>query len=483
MCTVIIVGSEEELTTGLEWFLQVSRQESVPVHLLVPGTERKTLVELARRRVSESLSTEANKVHASTIVPSVQDVLRYARTVRCTALVMVYRDDDAEFQQRLFEESRASALWIRPSGPPPAAAEEAWAMFRTPSRITATACQRLLGFFPASTLGDSVELASDDLVDEARNTIEAELIGHEQGLVLFDVEHATPHNRIYRVGLSLLKQPVDRSVALVNPGDTLLESLAAKIRHWSDSVAPAMEREERIELAQDLQTGSQPNLEFLGLISASAMLASFGLLQNSASVIIGAMLIAPLMTPILGAGLALTQGNRPLFQSAVWTILLGFFGALGASCLFGWLYLVFHEPTVSPEMWARCRPSPLDFCVGMVGGIAASYARTRSHLSSALAGAAIAAALVPPIATAGLQLAFWQWEETDKGIPIVGPLLLVSVNVLTIMIGSSFVLWARGMRPDRQQAAKERWVPRMLAMLTLLVLLIMIWTLHPFPSV
>jgi hypothetical protein len=155
-----------------------------------------------------------------------------------------------------------------------------------------------------------------------------------------------------------------------------------------------------------------------------------------------------------------------------------------ASTLFGFLVLVFQEQAVTGEMWARCRPSPLDFCVGMVGGIAASYARTRQHLSSALAGAAIAAALVPPISTAGLQIAFqaWTWEETDKGVPIVGPLLLVAVNVLMIMIGSSFVLWARGMRSDRSLSIKDRWTLRMFALLMMLALLILIWVLHPFPE-
>jgi uncharacterized hydrophobic protein (TIGR00271 family) len=243
-----------------------------------------------------------------------------------------------------------------------------------------------------------------------------------------------------------------------------------------------MEREHRIELAQDLQTGSQPNLEFLGLMSASAMLAAFGLLQDSAAVIIGAMLIAPLMTPILGAGLAMSQGNRPLFQSALWTITLGFVGGLSASMGFGWLFWLFQEPQITSEMWARCRPSPLDFCVGLVGGMAASYARTRHHLSSALAGAAIAAALVPPIATAGLQIAFGVWDESKKGVPVVGPLLLVSINVLTIMIGSSFILWARGMRSDRALGLKVKWGLRTFAMLLVLVLLTLIWILHPFPT-
>jgi uncharacterized membrane protein len=188
------------------------------------------------------------------------------------------------------------------------------------------------------------------------------------------------------------------------------------------------------------------------------------------------------MTPIVGAGLALSQGNRPLFQSALWTISLGFIGALTASVLFGWLFLLFQEPQITGEMWARCRPSPLDFCVGLVGGIAASYAQTRRHLSSALAGAAIAAALVPPIATAGLQIAFGVWDKSEKGVPVMGPLLLVSVNVLMIMIGSSFVLWARGMRSDRSLGMQSRWTLRMFALLLVLALMTLIWILHPFPD-
>ena len=174
-----------------------------------------------------------------------------------------------------------------------------------------------------------------------------------------------------------------------------------------------------------------------------------------------------------------------MFKAAWLTIACGFAGALTASVLFGLLVRFLQqvlgielgvEVGSTPEMWARCRPSPLDFCVGMVGGLAASYARTRRHLSSALAGAAIAAALVPPIATAGLQLAFGQWARQSSGeTPIIGPLLLVCVNVLTIMMGSSFILWARGMRADRKLEGKERWAPRMTVVLLLLSLLVLVW--------
>jgi len=102
------------------------------------------------------------------------------------------------------------------------------------------------------------------------------------------------------------------------------------------------------------------------------------------------------------------------------------------------------------------------------------------HDDGALAGAAIAAALVPPIATAGLQIAFGQWQRGPSGeTPVVGPLLLVSVNVLTIMIGSSFILWARGIRSDRKLSVKARWAPRMTALLLLLSLLALVFMALP----
>ncbi len=309
---------------------------------------------------------------------------------------------------------------------------------------------------------------------------------HDAGdLVLFGINETTKSNSVYAAALSLLKGSEPASIALVRSGEGFFHALAWRIKRWASTIAPPMEREERLTLAKDLEAGSKPNLEFVGLISAASMLAAFGLLQDSAAVIIGAMLIAPLMTPILGVGLALTHGNRPLFRAALTTIGLGFVSALVASMLFGWLVWLVHPPEpdrikwITGEMSARCRPSPLDFCVGLVGGLAAAYAQTRTHLSAALAGAAIAAALVPPISTAGLQLAFGFWGRHDQGIMVAGPLLLVTINVLTIMVGASFILWARGMHADRKLDAKERWVPRVILLLFVLITLILLVEIRP----
>ena len=110
--------------------------------------------------------------------------------------------------------------------------------------------------------------------------------------------------------------------------------------------------------------------------------------------------------------------------------------------------------------------------------------RSFENLSAALAGAAIAAALVPPISTAGLQLAFhtWTWDPNPVGVPVLGPILLVLVNVLMIMGGSAFVLWARGMRTDRTLTIQDRWTVRIAAFLFTITLLILTWLLLPITS-
>lgn len=279
-------------------------------------------------------------------------------------------------------------------------------------------------------------------------------------------------------------------VILVRSADSLLTwwirryppLLAAKY-------APQMSRQDRMKLAEDLSTYSRLDFDFVALICAAAFLASFGLVQGSAAVIIGAMLVAPLMTPILGAGLSLAQGNRPLFMNALRTIALGFLAALLTGTFFGLLIrwipnsILEHSDdgiVMTGEMWSRTSPTIIDFLVGLVGGSAAAYARTRNHLSAALAGAAIAAALVPPIATAGLQISFMfqavaPLESGRAGNLIYGPMLLFLANMLTIMIGSSFVLWACGVRGDHPHSIKERWTTRMTLLLMLLTVMVAVW--------
>ncbi len=478
MSVVFIVANEKQLQVGIRWCQRMSARStpSPTIHVVVADSERKTLAEYIKRKLAE-VSDTSLKFRSAIVDNDVRAVLSYARTVKCEKLFMLFHPDESDFQQQLFIESMYPTMWLR-SGPEPNSTGQLICVFKDREQLTDLAAKQMFG----QSFTNALILDSDDESNDAPTAVmtAANVQSVEPGdLLLCGVQGPTKSDRHYATSIALLEQTTPPAVALVHSGDTLMESFAGKLRSWSESIVPLMSREHRVDLANDLQIGSQPNLEYLGLISASSMLAAFGLLQNSAAVIIGAMLIAPLMTPILGAGLALIQGNRPLFKNAMLTISLGFTGTLTASILFGWLYWLIYDPDITSEMWARCRPSPLDFCVGLVGGLAASYARTRTHLSSALAGAAIAAALVPPISTAGLQIAFGYFERSDQGTPVIGPLLLVTINVLTIMVGSSFVLWARGMRIDRSLYLADRWVLRVFALLATLVLLLLTWVVVP----
>ena len=507
MSIIFAVGSEDQLRRGLPWCRRFASESGLPLNVVIVGTDRKVLLKHAETTLrSEPEPKEPNQskqlpqpgtITVHEVAEEAEEVLAVAKRLSGRVLVMVKSTDGIGLQQSVFESSPIVAIWVNAAGEPPTDRSMVHCGLSQTQLITTNVCERFLGLIPSRVLVHEKLVRGDDQ-DHSVACVYESLLGSQLGkedVLCIGVTKPQKSDPAYQLGLKVLDECTDTNVALISDGDSIGESigrnLSSRVRDWVASVAPPMARDERLELVQRLESGSKPNLEFLGLISASSMLAAFGLLQDSAAVIIGAMLIAPLMTPILGVGLSLSLGNRPLFKEALLTILLGFVGALGASVMFGWLVVLTRQSAdsmewVTPEMWSRCRPSPLDFCVGLVGGVAAAYAQTRKHLSSALAGAAIAAALVPPISTAGLQLAFGVWgtvqgENVPAGVmPVLGPLLLVTVNVLTIMVGASFVLWSRGMRTDKTGDVRAKWVPRVVFLLLFLIALILVGTITPY---
>lgn len=475
MSITLLVGSQRQLSLGVPWLEAFAAETGYRIDLLVLGEDHQTLV----RRCESTLRELSDAGRVESVEADAETVIDRLRRGDCRLVVMVDDVDDDRLEEEVFDKVGIKTVWLNGKAPPPESDSHVFAINESLRATAGKISRRLLGLEPAFELDHdrvSAETRTEPLTEElSQRALRLERQRCDQGDLLWVPFGPSPSTEShYAVGRALLTQSVNATVALVSLKESWDRSALSRVRYWASHVAEPMNRESRLELANTLTEGSQPNLEFLGLISAAAMLAAFGLLQNSAAVIIGAMLIAPLMTPIMGAGLSLAHGNRPLFQTSLLSILIGFGGAFVSSFLFGLLVRLVHTPVVTSEMWGRCNPSPLDFCVGLVGGMAASYARTRSHLSSALAGAAIAAALVPPIATAGLQAAFGQWHANEKGWPVFGPLILVGVNVLTIMIGTAFVLYARGLRIE----SGSKWATRMTVSLTTLVLLVLVWMLH-----
>jgi uncharacterized hydrophobic protein (TIGR00271 family) len=177
---------------------------------------------------------------------------------------------------------------------------------------------------------------------------------------------------------------------------------------------PTLEARDRIDLFDRLQVGARWNIDFIMMICLSTAIASLGLIQNSTAVVIGAMVVAPLMTPLIGAGLALVQGNTIFFRDSLKAMAFGIGAALLISLFIG--FLVPMEQ-LTPELLARGAPTIIDLGVAFLSGAAAAYAVARPSLLGALAGVAIAAALVPPLATVGISLTAAEWKVLVSRAP------------------------------------------------------------------
>jgi uncharacterized hydrophobic protein (TIGR00271 family) len=270
------------------------------------------------------------------------------------------------------------------------------------------------------------------------------------------------------------------AVGVFRAGIPLTGRIRRRVDLFLQKHVPQLNRDQRVSLVDRIEASSQRNFDFTTLMCLSTLIAAWGLLQNSTAVVIGAMLIAPLMTPLVGIGLAIVQGNKLLLRTAQWTVLLGFLLAFAIAFLVGtaastMATAVWRWP--SAEMWARGSPSILDLLVAFVSGLAAAYAMGRPNLLSALPGVAIAAALVPPIATSGMALALGEFRLA------VGALTLFLTNIVAIVLATCISLWSVGIRDTHEYGTKQRWSPRIAVGLSLLAVALAVFESRPrFPT-
>lgn len=160
--------------------------------------------------------------------------------------------------------------------------------------------------------------------------------------------------------------------------------------------------EERFKtLFTALRDDAKINAAYIVLMLLSTLLATIGVYLNSAAVVIGAMLLAPLMAPIVSLSMGLLRRNDELTVNSLKKIGLGVLLALVSSSL---LVLIFSYKPLTSEMMGRLNPSLLDLGVAIIAGIAAAYTKSYKEIMQGLAGVAIAVALVPPLAVAGIGL-------------------------------------------------------------------------------
>jgi len=197
------------------------------------------------------------------------------------------------------------------------------------------------------------------------------------------------------------------------------------------SVSP----ERRTQVLEDTHEGSQPTPIYYVLLGLSELIAGFALMINSDATLIGANVVAPLMTPIFGVSLGLMRGDLKLLRSA----LMAEFGgaALGVLLCFGLGLLPFAiDP--SPSLLAQTHPTLIDLLVAALAGFAGGLAMIDERVSPALPGVAIATALNPPIAAIGLCLAYGAYDGAW------GAFILFFANVLAILAVAAVLFLVAG---------------------------------------
>ena len=226
---------------------------------------------------------------------------------------------------------------------------------------------------------------------------------------------------------------------------------------------PKLDRNERKDLVNRIGLGAEGGVDFIVMMLLAATLASLGLLQGSTAVVIGAMLVAPLMGPLVAAGLALTQGNFKLFRSALTVCGTGVLIGLGASLFFGITNPGFE---VSMEVEARGNPDLLDLVIAFASGMVAAYAMGRPSVSGTLAGVAIAAALLPPLAVIGIGL------TNGELIIAVNAAVLFTTNLVAIILGAALIFRLLGIHAAASESNVTPWVRKAVMSLALITVIL-----------
>ena len=192
-----------------------------------------------------------------------------------------------------------------------------------------------------------------------------------------------------------------------------------------------------------IRESSRPSGTFWLMNALATIIACYGLLSNSAAVVIGAMVVAMLLGPIAGVALGLTDGDRPLLGAALLCLLGGMVWILLVAIVIGTIH---HDAPLTAEIISRTSPTLFDLMIALAGGAAGGIAMVSPRVGTAIVGVAIATALVPPLAATGILLARGDLDMAWNAF------VLALTNVIAIQFAFSVVLWFNGFRGLRRIA-------------------------------
>jgi uncharacterized hydrophobic protein (TIGR00271 family) len=204
-----------------------------------------------------------------------------------------------------------------------------------------------------------------------------------------------------------------------------------------------------LELRDEMEVAATASVGFYFMLALSASLATLGLITDSSAVIIGAMIIAPLMNPIIAHSFSLARSNRNIWFRSLFSILSGIVLVVAVS--YSIASLVGFQ-LQGREILSRGNPNLLDLAIAIASGMAGAFACSRRKIASALPGVAIAVALVPPLCTAGIAMAMGSdgvrnpnFSNLDEVRHVEwGALLLFFTNFAAILVFGAAVFFVQG---------------------------------------
>jgi len=199
------------------------------------------------------------------------------------------------------------------------------------------------------------------------------------------------------------------------------------------------------------------------ILICSIFVASVGLNANSTAVVIGAMLISPLMGPILGIGMSIAINDIDTLKKSLTNLAVMIVLSLLTAFLFFFLFPIKSETS---ELLGRVRPDIRDVLIAFFGGLALIIARTKKGtIASVIFGVAIATALMPPLCTAGYGLAIWNLDY------FTGAMYLFTINTIFIALATFIVLKLLGFTMMRYvNSAKRRRTAQIASLIAVLVM-------------
>lgn len=189
---------------------------------------------------------------------------------------------------------------------------------------------------------------------------------------------------------------------------------------------------EKNAAVKELISESTPRHDFSLMMLLSVLMAACGILINSAAVIIGSMLIAPLLSPILSLSLGIVMSDAKLITRSFYTIVKAtVFSLLAAAILAA--FIIPQGYGVTAELTARTSTSIIYVVIAIIAGLAASFAYVKPQLNKTLPGVAIAVALIPPLAASGIGIAMLDWGIISRSFS------LFVINIIGIVMASMVV--------------------------------------------